>query len=93
MVDTAISSKIEKLLSGQKPEVDKVIARSGLDSTDDQALWITVVLKDDDPSRQTIESLEHWIVNTVTEAAPGYWPYLVFRTTSEQTQLDEELQR
>lgn len=88
---TDLAKRIEEALAVNRPaEIDDVILRSGLDSTGSQAVWILLVIKDENPSRATIERLQEWAVATTSEAAKEPWPYVVFRTKNEQAELERE---
>jgi hypothetical protein len=86
-----LARRIQEALADHRPnEVEDVITRSGLDNTGSQAVWIMLILKDETPSRATIERLQEWAAQTTFEATKDAWPYVVFRTKNEQAELERE---
>jgi hypothetical protein len=86
-----LARRIQEALADHRPHVvEDVITRSGLDNTGSPAVWIMLILKDEAPSRATIEQLQEWAVQTTFEATKDAWPYVVFRTKNEQAELERE---
>ena len=62
------------------------------DEFGDPALRVIVVLSDDAPpssDRAVYRPLRNALRNALTGAYPNMWSHLVFRSESEQTELDE----
>lgn len=91
MAATDLAQRLARALDDHRPPgVEDVLIRTGVDSSGHPAVWILLVLKDESPTRGTLEQLEEWAVSTATELAAEPWPYVAFRTKSEQAEVVRE---
>jgi hypothetical protein len=71
--------------------------RAGLDSTGDPGVWVWVIIKDEAADlkfREQVAETRRQVDAAIHEADIGRWPYIRFRTESEQHELEaEELTR
>ena len=71
--------------------------RAGLDSTGDPGVWVWAIIKDEaaDPEfRKQVAEVRRQADDALQDADIGRWPYISFRTESEQHELEaEELSR
>ena len=75
-----------------KPEVVDVRFEVGLDSTGDEAVFVWIILSDKTPkrdfARDRLSVLEGAVRSALTEKQVYAWPYVRFRTESEQRDID-----
>ncbi len=84
-----IGKRIEQFLAGRLPEwVREMVFETGNDVQDEPALWIWVEIDDDAAADEVFTQNTRSAWNTVDMAArkvaADRWPYIRFRSTSEQ---------
>ena len=90
MAPPDLEQTIKQALAANPPAgVVRVLVHSGMDSTGGAAVWIYVILQDDAPSRETLDQLSHWAASAVSHHSESVWPYVAFRTKSEQDEIDD----
>ena len=61
---------------------------TGLDSTNDPAVWVYVILERDDVDFDTMSQIRPIVKRTVADiTGPPYWTYIRFRTAREVEEL------
>lgn len=89
MAPPDLEQSIKQALAVNPPDgVVRVLVHSGLDSTGGAAVWIYVILQDEAPSRETLDQLSRWAASAVSHYSESVWPYVAFRTKSEQDEID-----
>lgn len=88
-----IGKKLQRELAGRLPEwVREFRMESGPDSTGDPGVWIWVVLDDEATDRSRFaennRTVRKLIFDAAEEASIDRWPYIRFRSVSEQQTFD-----
>jgi len=83
-----------RIAAFRPPSLVDLRFNTGLDHSGDPAIWIWAILSDestDDDSKffQTTEQVRNLLDAAARELAPERWPYVRFRTVSEQTEILE----
>jgi hypothetical protein len=67
--------------------------KAGLDSSGDPALWVWVIVKDeaaDSHFSEKAATIREQVVAVLEDARISRWPYVRFRTESEQNEVEVE---
>jgi hypothetical protein len=86
--EKSVSQAIERAKSKLSAPISRFRVRVGKDSTDEFAVWVTLVLEDRELDRiwARRDELRNQVAELVRQAAgEEYWPYVSFQSTSEQT--------
>ena len=90
-----ITAELDSRLTDLPTPVSEFQVRTGLDSIDDPAVWVYVILEKDDVDFETRTTLRKLVRDTI-QAIPDprcvgeedtVWVYVRFRTASEVAQL------
>ncbi len=86
--ESTVQSAIETNRPSLLARVADFRVRVGRDSTDDLAVWVTLVLDDDvlEHIWDRRDELRLQVEEIVRSEAADYWPYVSFQATSEQRQ-------
>jgi hypothetical protein len=88
-VIAALALKPSSLPSGGR--VKRIRVSLGTDHAGEEAVYVLVVLKDEDAKRarrwKNVEPLYAAIWKRVQEVAPSLWPYISFRLAAEDAKL------
>jgi hypothetical protein len=84
-----IGKKIENLVRDEIPDwVKEMVFETGYDSIGEPALWIWAEVEDfaaeDDVFRENTQLVREILRQAATEVCPDRWPYVRFRTVSDQ---------
>jgi hypothetical protein len=91
-----LGKPIEQLIQRHRPaELADLRFQTGLDHTSDPAIWIWAILTDEtatDEERffQTSERVRKLLDGAARTVAPERWPYIRFRTVTEQAEIMAE---
>ncbi len=89
-----IGKQVEHSIGATRPaELAELRFYTGADNTGDPSIWIWAILKDEAAAKavfgRVTRSIRELLTEAANEAAPTLWPYVGFRTVSEQSEILE----
>lgn len=89
-----IGKQIEQAIAAHRPaELAELRFNTGLDNTGDPAVWIWAILSDEGADEsvfaQNTTSIHKILAAAARRACPNRWPYIRFRSMSEQNEYAE----
>lgn len=94
MSTTDLDTRLRAAFDTNRPNhVSRVVTRRGTDATGDPALWVWVILEDENllrgDRRSEIEQIRLWAQSAASSVLPE-WAYVTFRTEEEQREVEAE---
>ncbi|QGJ70670.1 Hypothetical protein PBC10988_23680 [Planctomycetales bacterium 10988] len=89
-----IGKQVERLIAGELPKyVQELRFQTGSDSTGDPGIWVLVIVNEKATDSKLFSSISRQVrdllFGTIQDLEVDYWPYINFRSESEQRAIEQ----